>query len=53
LLAKRNPSELRKGQLPEHEGFENNSAKAQMYFGYAYLYGEGIAVDYDKAKSFP
>jgi TPR repeat protein len=23
-----------------------------MYLGYAYLYGEGVAVDYDKAKNF-
>ncbi|KAE9845655.1 sel1 repeat family protein, partial [Escherichia coli] len=26
--------------------------KAQMYLGYAYLNGKGVAVDYDKAKNF-
>ena len=31
---------------------KNNNAKAQMYLGYAYLNGKGVAVDYAKAKNF-
>ncbi|SQA98058.1 Sel1 repeat [Cedecea neteri] len=31
---------------------KNNNDKAQMYLGYAYLNGKGVAVDYAKAKKF-